>query len=169
MAFRFQISANLLSWPNLCACCGGSPDTKLNASASRVIGKRVRHTTTSSWSVPYCSKCVHHKTVYESASNWLLVSFILGLIVWFFVAKVGGGLIGFFAGIVLALLGFWPFSKAQTQAKSLMLSSCCSQIFAVRYVEWYGTFHTFVFFSKSYLELFLAANSRKKRSEITEV
>ena len=169
MAFRFQISANFLSWPNSCACCGGNADTKLHASASRTTGKRVRHTTTSSWKVPYCSQCVRHKEAYESASNWLVASFVLGLIAWFFVAKASSGSVGFFVGMVVALLGFWPCSKAQKQARSLMLSSCCSPTSAVQYIEWHGTFHTFVFASKSYLESFLAANSRKKRSEITHL
>jgi hypothetical protein len=169
MAFRFQISANLLSWPSSCACCGGDADTKLRASAARTTGKRVQRTTTSWWEVPYCSQCVRHKEAYDSASIWLWASWVLGVFVWFLVAQVLSASVGFFVGAIVALLGIWPYQAARTRARTLMLSNCCSPTAAVRYVEWHGTFHTFVFASKSYLELFLAANSRKKRSDITQI
>lgn len=169
MAFRFQISANLLTWPSLCACCGGQADTKIRASASRTTGKRVQHTTTSSWEIPYCSQCIKHKEAYESAFKWLLVGLLLGLVVWFFIAQISSTLIGFFIGIIVALLGILPYAKAKSEAEALMRPRCSSVTSTVKYVAWHGTVHTFIFASKSYLDLFLAANSSKNRSDITNV
>lgn len=169
MAYRFQISANLLNWPHSCACCGGDADTKLRASASRTTGKRVQNTTTSWWEVPYCLHCIRHKQVFDAASKWLWAGLICGALVWFFATSGGNASIGFLIGVAVALFSIWPYCAARARARALMLSNCCSSTSAVSYLEWHGTFHTFIFASKSYVDLFLAANSRKKRSDITQV
>jgi len=169
MAFRVQISANLLTWPSECSCCGRSSDAKFRASASRTTGIIVRNTTTSWWDVPYCSQCVRHNEAFESAANWFSVSFVLGMFLWYFVAQSSGTIAGFIAGLVVTILGFIPYKIAVNQAKVIISESCCSLTNPVKYVEWHGSFHTFVFSSKAYLESFLSENSGKKHSDITEV
>lgn len=170
MAYRFQISANLLTWPRKCACCGDSADNHLKASASRTTGKRVRTTKTSWWEIPYCSSCLKHKASFESAGSWLVAGFLFGIVTWYFAASASNsGLIGFIAGMILLLLSFWPYRQAVKVAKLKMKPECCSPGSAVRYIEWHGTMHTFVFESKSYLDSFLSSNSGKKRSDIKEI
>lgn len=161
MAYKFQISANLLSWPKSCTCCGNSADTHIRASASRTTGKRVKHTKTSWWEVPYCSGCLQHKQAFDAAGNWILAGLVLGIAIWFFV--------GFTPGILLTCASILPFSMAQSSAKRRMKKTCCSPSAAVRYLEWHGTIHTFVFESKLYLDNFLSNNSSKKRSDIKNV
>jgi len=169
MAYRVQISANLLTWPRECSCCGGNTDTKFRASASRTTGKRVRNTTTSWWEVPYCYQCIRHKETFESAAIWLSVSFVAGAFLWYFVAQSSSAMVGFIVALVVVVIGFIPYNKVVNKAKEQMSESCCSLTEPVQYTEWHGTFHTFVFASKAYLDLFLSENSRKKRSDITEV
>jgi hypothetical protein len=170
MAYKFQISANMLSWPRHCACCDGVPDMKIKALAKRTTGKRVRRTVNSWYEVPYCKKCLHHKSKFESASGWLISGFILGLVTWYEVTDLlNNEKIGFAAGISLFILSFIPYKKSEDKARLLMSKNCYSPNCTVRYLEWYGTFHTFVFDSEVYLNRFLAANSTKKRSDITEI
>jgi hypothetical protein len=169
MAYRFQISANLLSWPPSCACFGVDADTKLRASAFRTTGKRVKHTTTSWWEVPYCSRCMHHKRVFDATAKWPVIGFVIGLLVWFLGGQNGNAEAGFFAGTLLGSLTIIPYRAGRLKARALMLPTCCTPSSAVSYIEWHGTFHTFVFASKLYLESFLSANSKKKRSDITKV
>lgn len=170
MAYRFQISANLLTWPRNCACCGDSADNHLKASASRTTGKRVRTTKTSWWEVPYCSSCLSHKASFESAGSWLVAGFSFGIVAWYFTASASNsGLIGFIAGLIIFLLSFWLYSQAEKAARLKMKPGCCSLSSAVRYVEWSGTVHTFVFENKAYLDSFLSSNSGKKRSDIKQV
>lgn len=55
-----QISARIIRWPGICACCGHSADTNIEISSTRTTGKRVIRTQTKSWEVPYCSRCLSH-------------------------------------------------------------------------------------------------------------
>jgi len=67
--YRFQISARLLHWPRQCACCRGAADAEMRAAATRTRGKRVVHTTTRWWTIPYCSRCVGHIRKYRLVQN----------------------------------------------------------------------------------------------------
>jgi len=170
MAHRVQISANMLSWPRLCACCGANPDANLRAAASRTTGVRVKHTTTSSWEVPYCSHCIRHTATYARASAWLYVGPIVGLGLWWLVGQnYDDQRIGFIVAGGSLLLSICLFYITRVRARALMSESCGSVTPAVRYLAWHGSFQTFVFSSKSYMDLFLAANSRKHRSDVAEV
>jgi hypothetical protein len=169
MPYRFQISANLLTWPRNCACCGGQADSQLRASASRTTGKRVQRTTTSSWEVPYCSRCVRHKSMFDSAKTWLMLGAVAAIIAWIAVVQSASGGAGFIVGSVVFGLSLLPYNAAQARARGHMLPSCCTPAAAVQYLEWHGSFHTFVFNNRAYLDSFLAANDRKKRSDITPV
>lgn len=170
MPFQFQISAKMLQWPRKCACCGEAPNTSIRASASKTKGKRVKHTTTSWWEVPYCTTCLSHKRAYEAASWWLIAGFVVGLLVWFLITNsTGSGLGGFIPGIVILGASVWPFTKAQAAARAQMRPTCCTPTVAVRYLGWYGTFHTFQFSSQAYTDEFLLANRSKNRSDVRQV
>jgi hypothetical protein len=55
-----EISARIIRWPGACACCCRRADTSIEISSTRVTGKKVIHTQTKSWEVPYCRKCLAH-------------------------------------------------------------------------------------------------------------
>jgi hypothetical protein len=55
-----EISARVIRWPGACACCCRRADTSIEISNTRVTGKKVIHTQTKSWEVPYCRKCLAH-------------------------------------------------------------------------------------------------------------
>jgi hypothetical protein len=170
MPYRVQISANMLSWPRLCACCGENPDAELRAAASRTTGVRVKHTTTSGWDVPYCSHCIKHTAAHAGASAWLYLGPIVALGLWWFLGQqFDDARTGVIAAGGSMLLSICLFCLVRVRATRLMLESCGSVTPAVRYLAWHGSFQTFVFSSKSYLDLFLAANSRKHCSDVKEV
>src|SRR5688500_3741828 len=55
-----QISARVIRWPHVCACCCRGADTYVEVSSTRTWGKRVVHTHTRGWDVPYCERCLAH-------------------------------------------------------------------------------------------------------------
>lgn len=169
MAYQFQISAKILSWPRACACCDQTADTHIRAAASRTTGKRVQRTTTSWWEIPYCSTCVEHKDKFDSAGNWLIAGVVIGIFAWpAFGVMSGSGTAGFVIGAGLFLVSLWPYHRVKASALGMMSHECSTPSCAVRYTEWHGTFHTFIFHNRPYLESFLAANDRKTRSDIRQ-
>jgi hypothetical protein len=165
--YRVQVSAKILNWPRSCACCLENATAHLRAAASRTTGKKVQHTTTSWWEVPYCDVCLAHKAKFDKA-QWAFAPFVfLGVIAWIGVSVLAERQsIGLLAGVALVLLGIWPYRKAIDSARAAMKPCCAAERAAVQYVGWHGTFHTFVFTNRDYLNHFLAANSRKTMSDI---
>lgn len=78
MSFSLQISANILSWPRMCACCGDVADTYFRAATSHTKGKRVQHTTTKWWEVPWCSGCAQHSRWFTLSQKALAFVFVVG-------------------------------------------------------------------------------------------
>lgn len=157
MAYRFQISAQHLSWPPYCACCGTAKERYVSVCSHRNKGRRVVWQTTRKWKVPYCNNCALHRQKTEIAAPLLKVGLFLTL-VW-----VAFGMYGLVvATLPLVLLG----AVLQGLAKSSRKSTCCSTGSAVRYEWWHGATHSFVFSNHAYLEAFLESNSRKARSEV---
>ena len=170
MTYRFQISARILSWPRKCACCGDAPDSHFRAAASRTTGKRVQRTTTSSWEIPYCSACLAHKAAYEAAVLWLWGGVAAGIGAWISASQaLSSGQAGFVIGVVVFGASLWPYRKAQTAARAQMKTTCCTPVAAVRYLEWYGSLHTFEFESQTYTNEFLAANNKKTQSDVKKI
>lgn len=60
---KVEISAKVISWPKVCACCCRDSDTHIVVSHTRVTGERVIRSQTKSWEVPYCQKCLGHINV----------------------------------------------------------------------------------------------------------
>jgi hypothetical protein len=58
--YCLQISARVIRWPGICACCAQPADAAIEVSSTRTTGKRVIHTQTKSWDVPYCNRCLSH-------------------------------------------------------------------------------------------------------------
>ena len=52
---RVQVSARLLHWPRMCACCGGPFEVVRQASCSRLDSRN--RLQTKWWEVPYCGAC----------------------------------------------------------------------------------------------------------------
>lgn len=167
MTYQLQISAKILSWPRQCACCGGEANAELRAAASRTTGKKVQNTTTYWWHVPYCIRCLEHKNAYDVASKWATVGVVCGIAAWPLIGWItGSGWLGFAVCIALGTLCVWYQGKSRGEARKLMCETCAVPSDAVRYLDWHGTFHTFAFENKSYLDSFVAMNSRKTMSDV---
>jgi hypothetical protein len=170
MGYQLQISAKILSWPRECACCGNNANTELRAAASRTTGKRVQHTTTSWWHVPYCDRCLHHKAEWDKASKWAARGIWVGLAIGIALGWASGSIwFGFIVLSLVATLGVFCQEKARSTARKLTCETCASPSDAVRYLKWHGTFHTFVFENEDYLKNFISANSRKTMSDVRRI
>ncbi len=93
MGVRVQISAYIISWPRMCACCLGCADDAHSAGHTRITGTRVIRSNSRSWEIPYCSDCLDHiearaqaKGIYNGTAYLVLVG-------------------GFVAGALLAVTG----------------------------------------------------------------
>ena len=108
--------------------------------------------------------------MYAAASAWLYLGPIAGLgLLWLLGQRYGDPRTGVIAAGGSMLLSICLFFVVRVRATALLFESCGSVTSSVRYLAWHGSFQTFVFSSKSYLDLFLAANSRKHRSDVEEV
>jgi hypothetical protein len=58
--YRVQISARMIQWPDVCACCCQAADTRVEVSSTRTTGKKIIRSTTKTWNVPYCRRCLEH-------------------------------------------------------------------------------------------------------------
>jgi hypothetical protein len=169
MAYQIQVSARILSWPRVCACCCGPADTVKRAAASRTTGKRVQHTKTSWWEVPYCTSCLTHEATFRRATT-VLVGGVAAMALIFVIASVhDAAIIGWLLVFAAAASAVWGNRALSRRARSEMRPGCSATTGAVAYAGWYGTFHTFVFASSEYLDAFTAANARKTMSDVRRV
>jgi hypothetical protein len=76
---------------------------------------------------------------------------------------------GALLGIVILIAGIWVFHSTRPDAENHLQATCSAKTAAIRYSGWYGTFHTFVFANRTYLDAFIAANGRKTMSDVREV
>jgi hypothetical protein len=60
------------------------------------------------------------------------------------------------------------FTINKARAEDTMKPSCTCLTTAVEYAGWYGTVHEFIFSSRTYVNLFAAANVRKTISDIRQ-
>lgn len=155
-----EVSGKRISFPRHCLCCGRHPDTEIPVSASRSRGKKVIHTTTMTWRVPYCSACTRHVATWDAGSSALnggLAVGIIGGIVLLFVAPPLG-VLTFIGGLVA---GFVMRSNKRALAKSQCSPECAAVERAASYLGWSGTLESFFFASRPYAALFLEANASK--------
>jgi hypothetical protein len=93
---KLGISAKTIYFPPQCACCGSTPNTSLEASATKTTGKRTVRTQTKTSSFPYCSTCAEHVRVAESNTAIVFIGITISLFVLLLLARV------VFLGIIAA-------------------------------------------------------------------
>ena len=157
MEYPVKVSARILSWPAICSCCNKERDTKVSATHTRVSGRRVIRTTTSSWEVPYCSICREHLEKAKSSKFYKNLMWF-GILLLFLTSGSG-----YFGIISLALIGIgYKVNRNKIkEAESLMKKSCCNVWEAVKYKGYYGTVHSFVFLNEKYANSFTKLNAKK--------
>jgi uncharacterized tellurite resistance protein B-like protein len=136
---RIDVSAKQLVMPPVCACCAASSETTQRVSATRVEGKRVIRTQTSSWDVPYCSPCCEHDREWPRASAieiLILTILTCGIYLYFYVQR-------------------------RQRARSMCMPGCAPPTQAIVYLGWHGTLHRFEVASQMFAHAFLAANAKK--------
>jgi hypothetical protein len=153
-----QVSANILKWPNICACCSGHPGRHYVATAPRG----------GSWDVPCCQPCLAHAWLH----GWFrvcLATFPVTVI--FLVVAMLYPLafasqpdqiivvrcIAFFTAVSTLLLAMWFYFLANQNTGP----NCVSLGRFVSYTGWYRTLHTFWFANRDYADEFEAANATK--------
>jgi hypothetical protein len=158
---RVDVSGYQFTFPMSCACCSGVANAQLTVSASKSSGKRVVHTKTQVWDIPYCTHCLQHVKAVEEAAT---VAKILTLL-----SVVGGGFVWYAAapwiGILLAISGLIGtiilYNHQMTKARGMRSASCVSVAKAVAYLGWYGTLHRFEIVSVDFARNFMVENQRK--------
>jgi hypothetical protein len=159
---RVDVSGQKFAFPAKCACCNGQPDAELTISASKSTGKRVVHTTSKAWSVPYCSRCVQHVQAAEMAAR---VAWVFGIL-----SAVGGAVFFWndsqlpFAALftVVGLVGTGLIhNRMMSRARSLCVPNCACVSRSISYLGWYGTLHRFEITSVEFALHFMAANHSK--------
>lgn len=122
------------------------------------------------WDVPYCSQCLAHVAAYQGASRWIVGGVIVGIIVCLLLlTQPLRGPLALAVGASIAAVSVLPFNNARAAAKETMKPRCAAPDCALRYLEWYGSVHTFVFASREYLDAFVSANARKTMSDIESI
>lgn len=84
---QITVVGKSLSFPRMCACCGGAADITQDLWGSQKIGNR-RHTST--WKIPYCSTCqghVNYVAMQKYEYLFLLLSMGLYLITYFLLVR----------------------------------------------------------------------------------
>ena len=125
--------------PSACACCGNPASGVAPVSSTRVTGKRVIKTKTSSWEFPQCSACRRHDDEWPGISG--------GVLFW----------------AVVLTCGIYLYFYLQRRGRALGLCSpaCARPLQAVQYLGWAGTVHSFDFHSPVFTREFLIANKNK--------
>lgn len=160
---KVSVSAQKISIPRQCACCGKEPDTELTVSASKATGKRVVKTRTNSWDFPYCSRCLQHARVVESQNYFVLLGIAAGIVL--LLALYQTPALGFLALLVCfvaaILIQQKRNRKRQEKLKELVSASCATSTYAVKYLGWQGSIQHFDFASKDFAAQFMRSNLAK--------
>lgn len=165
---RVDVSGRSFIFPRLCACCGVTADRELAVSATRSWGKRVRHSETKAWDIPYCATCVQHVGAAASARTLAVIlgcaSVLAGGVVAAYVEPSTGVVMGIAAMVGTVFL----FKRLMSQARSLCHANCACVGKAVAYLGWYGSLHQFDIASRQFAHDFMAANQNKLVNLSTE-
>jgi len=158
---RVDVSGHQFVFPTACVCCNGKADTELTVSASKSTGKRVIHTNTNAWDIPFCDRCVEHVKAAEAAVflAWVLgvLSVVAAGVLWYFLTPFLGIPVGV-AG--LAGTGFL-YNKLMADARAKCGPDCVCVEKAVKYLGWHGPLHKFWITSEDYALAFMVANQKK--------
>jgi hypothetical protein len=158
---RVDVSGHQFVFPTTCACCNGKTDTELTVSASKSTGKRVIHTSTNAWDIPYCDHCVKHVKAVEAAVTLAWVLGVLSLTaagaLWYFATPFLGIPVGV-AGLVGTVL---LHNKLMADARAMCGPDCVCVERAVKYLGWHGPLHKFWIASLDHALAFMLANQKK--------
>jgi len=158
---RVDVSGRHFIFPSECACCGGPADTELAASASREWGKRVVHTETKSWDIPYCTRCTSHIASYEEAGSLARILTVLSVVVGGAIVFMGNPFWGIAIGIILVIGTVMVFARSLTRARSLCSDRCAIVGRAVAYLGWDSSVHKFEMSSQHFAVSFMDSNRSK--------
>jgi hypothetical protein len=153
-------------FPAECACCGCFADATLAVSASRSSGKRVVHTKTNVWDIPYCSQCVAHVGAAAQSPSGItitlvLLSVILGFFLGYAVNLATGILSCFLAFVAIAFVSANLRERALAHARTLCSSNCVCVGQSVACLGWHGTVHEFEISSLRFATDFMLTNQGK--------
>lgn len=158
---RVDVSGHQFVFPPTCACCNDKADTELTVSARKSTGKRVIHTSTNTWDIPYCDHCVEHVKAAEAAVTlaWALgvLSIAASGVLWYSVTPFLGipvGVIGLVGAVLL-------YNKLMGGARAVCGADCVCVEKAVKYLGWHGPLHKFNIASLDYALAFMVANQKK--------
>jgi hypothetical protein len=160
-AYQVKISAQRIDWPSECACCSGSPDTTVTINSTRVTGKRVIHSKTKGWNVPYCHNCVRHANLVKGGDKAIGSGIGCGFLAFIVMGLAAGMTAGFTCAVLCVAAGIGVCVALHNAARKLIRPSCCDGRWAAAYHGWYGTIHTFTFKNRVYLDHFQSTNAKK--------
>jgi hypothetical protein len=156
-----EVSANKISVPFQCPCCGNDgPDGEFVASYTRSTGKRVVHHTTRGLSFPYCTPCLAHVQIWESADAITMGVIITGIIVAIIVGVSAGGTAGFVVFGISIPVALVLAARRRNQARARCGPGCAVPGVAVSYLGWSGSVKTFSFGAAVYAGRFAQRNAR---------
>ncbi|HWZ45504.1 MAG TPA: hypothetical protein VNW97_18665 [Candidatus Saccharimonadales bacterium] len=158
---RVDVSGHQFTFPPTCACCNSAADRQLTISASKSSGKRVIHTKTQVWDIPYCAHCLAHVGAADRAAGTAKLLTILSLLAAVFLWYLTSFYIALIFGI-LAIIGTAILhGKQMSNARAMCSPACMSVSRAIAYLGWHGTLHRFEVLSPNFARDFMAANQRK--------
>lgn len=155
---QVEVSGNSFDFPNQCPCCNGATDAELALSASKSSGKRVVHTKTKVWDVPYCNHCLTHiqrtDQARVSAKMFAVLAAIVSALTWLgFSFSAGLGV-----GAFILVVGFIPYWLLTKSAKEICRKDCARVGRAIAYLGWERTVHKFEVASPQYAQLHSCPN-----------
>jgi hypothetical protein len=166
-----QVSARILRFPQACCCCGGAPDTHIDASSTRVTGKRVVRTQSKSWSFPICRRCLEHVSLsdeagklHQAAQNHKSIGIaciIAGIMLMACLIGIPILIYGIVAVSRLAPNAVRRAKELEDEARKFLSNHWARHNGVVIYHGWNGSIHYFEFQSDSYAQAFIAANGNK--------
>jgi hypothetical protein len=154
--YHVTVSARRLHWPQQCPCCGGAADTRSDIRYVRPDHKG----RASCWEVPFCSHCVQHS---QKKRSWLvLISFLA-------ICGVASLVVGcapeahllWAIGLATLVACAALSARMRVAVDRLRRPSCTCDSSPVKYMDRYGTQHSFQFASEVYARAFEAANRDK--------
>jgi hypothetical protein len=158
---RIDVSGSRIMFPPECACCCDIADTLLQVSATKTRGKRVIHTSTNVWDVPYCSRCVRHVKAAEFARSLALFFAALSVVACVYLWNQVNSTTGATFGILGLACTAGVYGFMISHARSDCAASCARLGKAMAYLGWHGTLHQFEVVSRQFATDFMAANQKK--------
>ena len=117
--------------------------SEIQVSASKSTGKKVVHTRTNAWDIPYCRSCLIHVNALRSAHSATVLVIVLSMILAGILAYVANGYVSL-AVAVAGLVGAMMIRrKMVSQARAQCSPQCAAVAEAIRYLGWHGSLHQF--------------------------